>query len=189
MTCHDALALLEGYVDGELSPDKETRVKTHLSGCSACRGEFETSVILKELLKQTIPPDPGEEYWSETTRLIKARTTESRFPETEVISVSDRRSTERSAFARSLVSVAASLVVLFSALLLGSGTQERIARLTASEPPVYVATPLEQVVGSDNTVIVTQDENFRLARGMLLLGAPGSLGRFISPFAVMSSAN
>jgi len=189
MTCHDALALLEDYVDGELSPDKKAKIEGHLSGCSACRGEFEMSLVLKEMLEQSKPPDPGEEYWSQTTRLIKARTTESRFPETEIISVSNRRLMERSAFARSLISVAASLAVLFSALLLGSGKHERIAQLTASQPPVYVTTPLEQVVGSDNTVIVTQDENVRLARGMLLLGAPGSLGRFISPFAVMSSAN
>lgn len=189
MTCHDALALLEDHVDGELSPDKEAFVKKHLAACAACREEFETSLVLKELLGQNQPFDPGEEYWSDTIRLIRARTTESTVSETQIISVSSRRSMERGAFVRSLVSVAASLIVLFSALLLGSGKQEQIARLTASEPPVYVSTPLEQVVGSDNTIIVTQDENTRLARGMLLLGAPGSLGRFISPFAVMSAAN
>jgi len=188
MTCHEALALLEDYVDGELSGSREAQVSRHLDGCPSCREEVESTIILKAVLRQSKPPDPGEEYWSETTRLIKARTTESRFPETEIISVNGRRSMERSAFARSLVSVAASLIVLFSALLLGSGKHERIARLTASEPPVYVAAPIEQVTATDNEIIVTQDENDRLARGMLLLGAPGSLGRFISPLAVISTA-
>ena len=189
MTCYQALTLLEDYVDKELPDDKEVLIREHITGCASCRKEYEATLLLKELLKQHQPPDPGQDYWTETTNLIAARTIESPPAPTETVAAIDRRSIERNAFMRSLVSVAASLIVLFSALLLGSGQQQRLARISASEPPVFVSAPLEQVVGTDNTIIVTRDEQVRLARGMLLMGAPGTLGRFLSPFDLAPSSH
>ena len=37
MSCHDVEILLDGYVDGELSPDERLRVQRHLADCAACR--------------------------------------------------------------------------------------------------------------------------------------------------------
>ncbi len=189
MTCHDALTLLEDYVDRELSADVEAQLKEHYDSCAGCREDLDSALLLKELLGQHKPPDPGEDYWSETTALIRARTTESFRQRTTVTDITANRSLERSAFMRSLVSVAASLVVLFSAILLGTGQEQRLARIDVAKPPVYIAAALEEVVGPDNTVIVTRDENDRLAHGMLLLGAPGSIGRFISPMVMASATN
>ena len=189
MTCYQALTLLEDYVDKELPADKEVSIREHLTGCASCREEYETTLLLKELLKQHQSPDPGQDYWTETTNLIAARTVESPSAPIKTIAVTDRRMIQRSAFMRSIVSVAASLVVLFTALLLGSGQEQRLARISASEPPIFVSAPLEQVVGTDNTIIVTRDEQVRLARGMLLMGAPGTLGRFLSPFDIAPSSN
>jgi anti-sigma factor RsiW len=189
MTCHDALTLLEDYVDSDLPADKEDLVREHLASCATCRQEVDETVLLKELLRHHKPQDPGEDYWLETTRLILARTTESISLNVLPVSVADSQAKRRQAFMRSVVSVAASLVVLFSALLLGSGQEQRLARLGSAQPPVFVSAPLDEIVGTDNTIIVTRDENDRLARGMLLIGAPGTLGRFMSPFVIASAIN
>jgi anti-sigma factor RsiW len=37
MSCHEVEALLDAYVDEELSPDERLRVERHLADCSACR--------------------------------------------------------------------------------------------------------------------------------------------------------
>ncbi len=189
MTCHDALTLLEEYVDKELPIDKETLLNKHFEGCSGCRQELEAALLLKELLQSHTPPDPGEAYWSETTRIIIARTVETPRTDTVVTSIADRNTMQRTALFRSVVSVAASLVILFSALLLGSGQEERMARLEVSRPPVLYAASLDEVIGSDNTVILTREENARIARGMLLMGAPGILGRFGNPYGSAAITN
>lgn len=178
MTCHHALTLLEEYVDKELSPQQEAQVKQHFDSCTRCREELDATILLKELMKSSRTPDPGEAYWTETTRLIKARTIEAPGQTSISTSVLDQRAQQRKALYRSIVSVAASLAILFSALLVGFGQQERLARIDASQPPVLYAAALEELVGSDNTVYVSREENTRIAQGMLLLGAPGFLGRF-----------
>ncbi|UCG62582.1 MAG: hypothetical protein JSV52_04660 [Candidatus Zixiibacteriota bacterium] len=140
-------------------------------------------------MKSNKPLDPGEAYWTETTRIIKARTIDVPEIETVVTSIAERAATQRTALFRSVVSVAASLVVLFSALLLGSGQEQRMAQIEASRPPVLYAASLDEVIGSDNTVILTREENARIARGMLLMGAPGILGRFGNPYGSAAIAN
>ncbi|UCD64957.1 MAG: zf-HC2 domain-containing protein [Candidatus Zixiibacteriota bacterium] len=189
MTCHNALALLEDYVDGELSAELEARVREHLAGCRRCRLEFEWSSVLKELLKQKKAPDPDRDRWAETTNLIYARTVEQDTNRYRIMSVAERNSAQRGAFVRSVVSVAASLAILFSAILLGSGSQQQLARVSASESPIFVAAPLEDQVTSDNITVASDEENLRRAKGMLLLGPPGSLGRFISPFDFARAIN
>ena len=51
MTCYQAFTLLEDYVDKELPADKEVLIREHITGCASCREEFETTLLLKELLK------------------------------------------------------------------------------------------------------------------------------------------
>ncbi len=181
MTCQHVLALLEDSVDRELAPQQEAQVQEHIAACEKCRTEFKETSILKELLRQKKTPDPGEDYWLETTSLIRARTTDSIVPPQNVVSVVDRRSSDRNAFVRSLVSVAASLVILFSALLLGSTHRQHLAALGATETPIFVSMPLEEVVASDNITIVTVEEQAMVSKGILLMGAPGILGRFAPP--------
>ena len=41
MNCHDARELLSALVDGELTPDEQTRVEAHLAQCADCRKEHE----------------------------------------------------------------------------------------------------------------------------------------------------
>ena len=189
MTCQDALTLLEEYVDKELPTEKEALVKQHFNSCPRCREELDTALLLKELLEAQKSPDPGETYFQETTRIIKARTVETSDDNYAVTSLVDLRVSQRNALLRSVVSVAASLVILFSALLIGSGQQERLAQIEASRPPVLYAASIEDMVGGDNAVYVTRDENTRMARGMMLLGAPGFLGRLSSPISASALTN
>lgn len=40
LTCHDALDLIEPYVDGDLEPAEAGRLRSHLEGCRACAAEL-----------------------------------------------------------------------------------------------------------------------------------------------------
>ncbi len=179
MTCREALLLLDDYVDRDLSPAQMEAVAKHLAECPSCREEVETISKVKELLGQKSVYSPGEDYWSETSSLILARTVESSL---ERIPVEPNRTTQKQAFIRSLVSVFASLVILFTALLIGSNKGPGFVRLTAPEAPIYSVAPIQDMVGSDNTVIVTRAERLNQAKGMLLMGSPGFLGRFALMF-------
>ncbi|MEW6412322.1 MAG: zf-HC2 domain-containing protein [Candidatus Zixiibacteriota bacterium] len=181
MTCQSTLALLEDFVDKELTTEQQAQIEKHITACDKCRAEYESAIVLKELLQNRKTPDPGQDYWLETTSLIRARTVDSIAPPSEATRAVDRRSYDRNAFVRSLVSVAASLVILFSALLLGSTHKQHLADIGTTEAPVFVSVPLEEVVASDNITIVTVEEKALVSKGMLLLGAPGILGRFAPP--------
>lgn len=56
MRCKDAHKMMNGWIDGELSPDKRTTFDHHLSSCSACSAQAEELQCLTGLLG-TRPPD------------------------------------------------------------------------------------------------------------------------------------
>lgn len=179
MTCQRARSQLEDYVDDELSPADAEQVRKHLEECRRCREEFLASQRLKQLLKQTPRYDPGRDYWSDTARLIRARTVD--------IALDDGREgrvttgtvgTRGNALVRALVSLAASLFVLISAILLGFSQDESVSRRHGVSAPILATAPVSELLGTDNGPVVTQPEQVRLAKGMLLMGAPGFLGRF-----------
>ena len=74
MTCQDALALLDDFVDGELDSSTAGAMRNHIETCDHCRAEHAATERLKELLNQPSIETPGPDYWSETTHLIMART-------------------------------------------------------------------------------------------------------------------
>ena len=179
MTCQCALSLMEDYVDEDLSSAETEQVERHLEGCSRCREEFLAAQRLKQLLKQIPRHDPGRDYWSETARLIRARTidvpaNDRLGPGVSTYAVDARRN----ALVRALVSVAASLFVLVSAILIGAGQDQRVSRMDTVSAPILATAPVSKLLGVDNSPVVTQAEQLRLAKGMLLMGAPGFLGRF-----------
>jgi len=179
MTCQRALSLIEDYIDEGLSPAEAERVERHLEGCSRCREEFHTAQRLKQLLKQMPRHDPGRDYWSETARLIRARTIEVPLDDRQALGVTtDAAGARRNALVRALVSVAASLFVLVSAILIGASQDQRVSRMDTVSAPILATAPVSELLGADNSPVVTQAEQVRLAKGMLLMGAPGFLGRF-----------
>lgn len=55
--------LLSAYLDQELPPDAETRIKQHLESCSRCREELTVLQESKEFLARTLPVERSEAYW------------------------------------------------------------------------------------------------------------------------------
>ena len=65
-SCQDLEHLLDGFVDGDTTPDQRRQVEQHLTGCSDCRGVVkETRALLAatEALARQIPP--GRDLWPE----------------------------------------------------------------------------------------------------------------------------
>jgi anti-sigma factor RsiW len=169
---------IEQYGDGELSPPEAEVIRRHLECCSRCREEYEATLRLKKLLKQKPVPDPGADYWLETAALIRARTVDSPiekgtslFPVTEVFP-------RRDALVRSLVSIAASLTLLATALLIGTSQQGRVSALNTSEAPVLATAAVSELLDAHGLPLVTRAEQMRLAKGTFLMGSPSFLGRF-----------
>lgn len=179
MTCQRALSLIEDYIDEDLSPAEAEWVERHLEGCSRCREEFHTAQRLKQLLKQMPRHDPDRDYWSETARLIRARTID--VPPNDQLALGVTTyvvGARRNALVRALVSVAASLFVLVSAILIGASQDQRVSRMDTVSAPILATAPVSELLGADNSPVVTRAEQVRLAKGMLLMGTPGFLGRF-----------
>lgn len=183
MTCHQAVSLLDIYLDGELTPPSSVELERHLASCPACTIELESAKKLRELLKQSretaAPPEPRPDYWTETEALILARTIEASSAATErttITRVSGYQGT--GALVRSLVLFAASLVLMIGAIYVGSQRQE-LARVTINEnSPVLIAATAAGTLGEDNGLVLTKEEKNSLVRGMFALGAPGPVGRY-----------
>ncbi|MCK4573741.1 MAG: zf-HC2 domain-containing protein [candidate division Zixibacteria bacterium] len=177
MTCHYSLALLEDYIEGTLTAELTEQVNQHLAGCSGCRDEYAAAQNLRELLRDKPTYQPPPEYWSELSSIVLARTVDSPSTADELPTTIDLKAERRNAFVRSLVSFAASIMILFSAILVGSGRQGQIAAITAPESPLFVLASPEASAENDNYEFVSSDERLLLTRGILLLGPPGGLGR------------
>ena len=58
--CEDYGALLDPYIDGELSPEDTARVREHLRGCDGCRAYVQAALLLRENfpeIEETEVPD------------------------------------------------------------------------------------------------------------------------------------
>ncbi len=179
MTCQRALSLIEVFLDGELSPEEVEQLNRHLDSCSECREELHAAQRLKQLLRQMPRYNPGRDYWSETARLIRARTADVPMNDWQVpVARTSAVGERRNALVRALVSLAASLFILFSTIFIGTSQDNRVARMTTSDVPILATAPVSELLGVDNSPMVTRSEQIQLAKGMLLMGAPGFLGRF-----------
>lgn len=178
MTCLYARSHLDDFLDDDIAAADALRVKEHLEACPDCRAELEEGRLLRTLLSQQPPVDPGPRYWSEVTPLIMARTVESDAPAPERVSVDEIVRYRGTRLVRSVVTLAASLVLLYVALTLGSGHRAAMAKQTASPRPVFLAASLTGLTGPDNFAIVTPQEQADMARITAVMGAPGILGRF-----------
>jgi predicted anti-sigma-YlaC factor YlaD len=155
-------------------------VDSHLDVCDDCRDEYRQALQLKDLLENQPTFDPGEDYWRETTELILARAEAS---PREIVLPENRRpvwATGRATLARAAASFAVSLGVLVSAVVIGSSQTAQIADSADIDNPFVVTASVRDAVGTSGTELLTAAESSRLARGTLLLGAPGMLGKGIA---------
>ena len=173
MICQHALSLLDDFLDNELASSTAAEIKSHLDDCTACRQTYDESRYLKELLKQKRNRDPGQDYWLESSQLILAKTVQQNGPE-ERYTISKASSDPRGSFVQALVSLAASLVILVSALIVGMNQNHAPDAVTRGGPVLFGSSVYQQL--NTGNFIITEDEQQRLAKGMLLLGPPGLLG-------------
>lgn len=179
MTCRVVLSLLDEYIDNELAPPQAATLRAHLDQCPSCRAEADRSLRLKELLAEAPAREPGPQYWHELTPIVKARTVDAD-PSWSLGERSTANTHQRTDLVRAIVTCAASLALLTAAVLVGSQHQKQSAHLDLERRPFLVTAPLEAVLASDHTTIVTVDEQQSIVRGSLILGAPGPLGRFLA---------
>ncbi len=167
MTCLYFRSLLDDLLDRELPPPLETSVRAHLNVCVSCREEYEETARLRQLMSGLTVPEPSDSYWQESADLIRARTVET----PEFVVVSDeiaRRSVERRSFYRAMIAVAASLVIFFGSLLIGSSSP------FSGEPHLSSVTSEDQASPS-RVNYISDDEQALIAGSMLLVGTPGML--------------
>ncbi|MDH3891746.1 MAG: zf-HC2 domain-containing protein [candidate division Zixibacteria bacterium] len=175
MICQRALSLLDDFLDNELAESVSQEVKSHLDQCGDCRREFEESRRLKELLKQKGTRDPGEDYWLETSQLVLAKTVQ-QSGGYESYASSDTEADSKGPFLQALVSLAASLVILASAVIVGMNQGHAPDAGVRGGPILFSSSAGRQLNATHS--IMTNDERQRLAKGMLIMGPPGLLGHF-----------
>jgi len=178
MTCPYPRSLLEDYVDGDLPLAEAEAVAKHLAACDACRTEFEATLRLKSLLSRPTVKGPHPEYWKEVSSLILARTVESAPLEAADRPVGRVRPSERASFFRSVLSVAASLGVFFTAISFGSFDGAVTTDAPEMERQVLSTTVLVATAHADARLEIPMANHERVYEAMLLLGPPGLLGRF-----------
>jgi len=172
MTCQYFRSLLDDFVDRELSPPIDDSVRAHVSACSACRAELEELTRLRKLLVGMSSPEPEPGYWQEAADLILARTTEAE----SIIDITtqvERSSRERASFYRSLVAVAASLIVFFGSLVVGSlGDFRDRQHFAVSGKGETVTLAVSTQTPSGGGYIAPDEQNL-IAGTLLLVGTPG----------------
>ena len=50
--CEDYAALLDPYIDGELSPEDTARVREHLHQCDGCRAYVQSALLMRDAFPQ-----------------------------------------------------------------------------------------------------------------------------------------
>lgn len=178
MTCQEALSLLDQYIDNELLPNQAAAVKEHFENCSDCFEEFQLARKVKLLLKENHGPKPDDNYWSEVTELTLARISDIEQTDRVEPTYSEEFIVRRKALVRSIISVAASMVILFSALFIGLQHNKQISTINQYSSPVLATADVRDLLAPDNTTIFSREYQCKLAQGMLLVGMPGTLGRF-----------
>ncbi|UCC44474.1 MAG: zf-HC2 domain-containing protein [Candidatus Zixiibacteriota bacterium] len=180
MTCLQTLSLLSDYADQSLSDRLKEAVEAHLQECSACNSEWNSVKRLVSMLGERPRPDPGEPYWQELDKLILARTSETVRPAADAINDAafSGHGSRRRSLLRSLVSAAASICILVSALLVGTSQEYRQVKVLNSESPMLLSSSLTDSAGAQLRWRVVDQERVILARSLSCIGTPGLLGRF-----------
>jgi anti-sigma factor RsiW len=173
MTCRLMTSLLERYLDGELPHTEAVEVETHIRDCAECQKRYDDLVRLKECLKSYSVPDPGREYFNNTTDIVMARVAGSGEHRR---SESNDQAQRRRALYRSIAAAAASLAILISALTLGTNDSSIVGFGQNEGAPPLTTASLRSVLEEEDAVLTGSDRD-RLARAAIMLGSPGLPGR------------
>ena len=64
MKCQEAIIMISGKLDGELTPEDELKLDKHLETCQVCRQEYEELKKLKEVTADMRFTDLPDRYWA-----------------------------------------------------------------------------------------------------------------------------
>lgn len=184
MTCGQVGALLSDYLDNEVTAEQAAQIKAHLDECAECRAEHSDLLAVRNALGSGSVSLPEEDYWRQTEELILEKSARA---EARIRPVP--RSAERHSFTRAVMSLAASLVILVSAMLVGSDLQSQLALQQADDSPALVTLSLQESVGTRYRTFHAMDEQYKLTRSLILIAPPGSLGRFVLPPDISSGSS
>jgi anti-sigma factor RsiW len=168
--------MLDAYVDGELSADQMAQAQEHLQRCTICRDEIASLQSLKESLEQSRGvPEPPIGYWEDSRERITAKTTLSAEP------LHQSAPPERQSYyplLRSVLSVAASIALLVTVLVIGSKHEKPAVVIKGPSGQVIVAQALaDELLIPDGGELTIGDQR-RIGTACILAGGPGMLGRF-----------
>ena len=177
MTHRHKMSLLGDFVDNELTGEDLAEFKRLLAESEDLRDEHELTVRLRELLRQNQAPDPGAAYFDELTRLIEARTVDSRTAAAPLSADRPDPVYQRRMFVRALLSAAASLFLFFAALTVGSRHSDYLSQQATPDAGVFFAGTAAEQVNSQVPELATAEERTSVSQGIFLLSPPGSIGR------------
>ena len=162
--CENFAALLDPFVDGELSPDEIARVQAHLDGCPACRAYADDALAIRASFpdaEDTPVPDGFAESVMARIRAEAASQAEA----------APQKKTSRP-WLKALASLAACCaIVLLAAPMFAHGSKTEAA---PTEAPAAAAASTERAMGFANTAEDAPAEESRedLASSKLYDAAP-----------------
>ena len=156
--CENFAALLDPFVDGELSPDEMARVQAHLDGCPACRAYVDDALAIRAAFPDAEDTPVPDGFAESVMARIRAET------------VSQKR--KNRPWLKALASLAACCaIVLLAAPMFSHGSKTEAA---PAEAPAAAAASTERAMGFANTAEETPAEESRedLASSELYDAAP-----------------
>ena len=156
--CENFAALLDPFVDGELSPDEMARVQAHLDACPACRAYVDDALAIRAAFPDAEDTPVPDGFSESVMARIRAET------------VSQKR--KNRPWLKALASLAACCaIVLLAAPMFSHGSKTEAA---PAEAPAAAAASTERAMGFANTAEETPAEESRedLASSKLYDAAP-----------------
>ena len=156
--CENFAALLDPFVDGELSPDEMARVQAHLDGCPACRAYVDDALAIRAAFPDAEDTPVPDGFAESVMARIRAET------------VSQKR--KNRPWLKALASLAACCaIVLLAAPMFSHGSKTEAA---PAEAPAAAAASTERAMGFANTAEEAPAEESRedLASSELYDAAP-----------------
>ena len=156
--CETFAALLDPFVDGELSPDEMARVQAHLDACPACRAYVDDAMAIRAAFPDAEDTPVPDGFSESVMARIRAET------------VSQKR--KNRPWLKALASLAACCaIVLLAAPMFSHGSKTEAA---PAEAPAAAAASTERAMGFANTAEEAPAEESRedLASSKLYDAAP-----------------
>ena len=156
--CETFAALLDPFVDGELSPDEMARVQAHLDACPACRAYVDDAMAIRAAFPDAEDTPVPDGFSESVMARIRAET------------VSQKR--KNRPWLKALASLAACCaIVLLAAPMFSHGSKTEAA---PAEAPAAAAASTERAMGFANTAEDAPAEESRedLASSKLYDAAP-----------------